>query len=74
MSIVFRQWPVVALVALLVPASRVLSPAATIAPLRRTRAGIAAHYGELPIAFEINQGQATPGSGSWRAAPATACS
>ena len=58
MSIVFRQWPVVALVALLVPGARIPSPAVTTAPDVATHAGIAARYGQLPLAFEINRGQA----------------
>src|SRR4249919_84388 len=56
MSIVFRQWPAVALVALLVPGVKVPPPATT-APDVAVRAGITAQYGDLPLAFEINRGQ-----------------
>jgi hypothetical protein len=63
MSSVSRQWPAASAVALLallfpwLPPSRTASTPAPTVPELATRARIAAQYGNIPLAFEINRGQ-----------------
>ena len=57
MSSLPRHLPVVALVALLVRGAGIPIPPAATTPDAATRARIAAQYGDLPLAFEVNQGQ-----------------